>query len=169
MAHLHLSLWFPRRKPILCKTSVGFPTIMEDKLNLQWRTRVVFDDATRVTAHTPIWAVHTVCKPKTRWWWEVNLALTQQVVVMATDAGKPSLLPQGAGTRQVHFGPLCASWKRCGREACWSDPARTRSHQAWQCSPPCWRGTRRQSNWTTDSQKNWVYNNTFNTCCIYEN
>lgn len=79
------------------------------------------------------------------WWREVNLsmAFTQQEVVMATGAGKPSLLPLGAETLQVHCGPPGgAVWKRCGREACWSDPARTRSHQAWQCSRPCWPRTR---------------------------
>lgn len=40
-ALLQLSHCFPGRKPKMCKASVGFPTTMEDKMNLQEWTSVV--------------------------------------------------------------------------------------------------------------------------------
>lgn len=143
-SHLMLTVWW-------CETLVSRHVTTASLLQRQWGSAGPVETSSHAE---PLWR-------------EVNLptALTQREVVMATGAGKPSLLPLGAGTLQVlHCGPPGAVWKQCGREACWSDPARTPSHQAWQCSPPCWRGTRRQLNWTTDSQKN----DTFITRCIYE-
>lgn len=57
--------------------------------------------------------------------------------LMGRVAGTPSLPQRRAETPPARTRRPSAGWRRCGRAACWSDPARTRSGTASPCSRPC--------------------------------
>lgn len=52
-------------------------------------------------------------------------------------SGTTSLPLQGAQTLPAPNLRPSSWWRRCGRAAWWSDPARTPSGKAWRCSRPC--------------------------------
>lgn len=68
-------------------------------------------------------------------WQSVEVDFTERA------AGTPSLPLQDAETLPAQTLHPSAWWRRCGREACWSDPARTRSGKALRCNRPCYKRT----------------------------
>lgn len=71
------------------------------------------------------------------WRWDFLPWQSVEVLLMGTAAGTSSLPLQRAETPPAPALRPWAWWRRCGREACWSDPARTPSGKAWRCSRPC--------------------------------
>lgn len=75
--------------------------------------------------------------------WTSLPCIRQSVEVHFTEtaAGTPSLPLQDAETLPAQTLRPSAWWRRCGREVCWSDPARTQSGEASRCNRPCYKRT----------------------------
>lgn len=68
-------------------------------------------------------------------WQSVEVHFTE------TAAGTPSLPQRDVETLPARTLRPSAWWRRCGREVCWSDPARTQSGEASRCNRPCYKWT----------------------------